>query len=154
MAAVAVAALGAAGAGATYLSGEISGLAAPARLPSLPASPALAIAPVAPPAAPPADAPADRQAAPVAAVATGEYLIAVGLFANRARADRLVDQLTQAGLPAAQRPFQLRTRPVQQVVLGPFASRPAAVADLQRLRALGGFDDANVIEPPLATAAP
>ncbi len=54
--------------------------------------------------------------------------------------------LTQAGLPAMQRPFQLRRQQVQQIVLGPFFSRADAVADLRRLQALGGYDDARVID--------
>ena len=76
---------------------------------------------------------------------TEEYLVAVGLFASRERADQLVDALTQAGLPAMQRPLQLRQREMQQIVLGPFFSRSDAVADLRRLQALGGYDDARVI---------
>ena len=80
-----------------------------------------------------------------AAAVAGDYLVAVGLFASRERADQLVDALTQAGLPAMQRPFQLRRQEMQQIVLGPFFSRSEAVAELQRLRALGGYDDARVI---------
>ena len=45
-----------------------------------------------------------------------------------------------------QRPFRLRQRDVQQIVLGPFFSRADAVADLRRLQALGGYDDASVID--------
>jgi cell division septation protein DedD len=80
------------------------------------------------------------------AVVSGDYLVAVGLFASAERADALVDQLTQAGLPAMQRPFRLRQREVQQIVLGPFFSRAEATADLRRLQALGGYDDARVAE--------
>ena len=68
------------------------------------------------------------------------------MFASRDRADQLVDALTQAGLPAMQRSFQLRRQQVQQIVLGPFFSRADAVADLRRLQALGGYDDASVID--------
>ena len=82
---------------------------------------------------------------PVAAVATGDYLVAVGLFADLNRADWLVQELTFAGLPASQRPFPFRGRDLQQVVLGPFASRSDAVAGLRRLQQLGGYDDANVM---------
>jgi type II secretory pathway predicted ATPase ExeA/cell division protein FtsN len=98
---------------------------------------------------PPAPVTASLPAASVgAAVApTGEYLVVVGLFARQERADQLVDTLTQAGLPAMQRPFQLRNQTVQQLVLGPFFSRADAVSDLARLKALGGYDDALVIEP-------
>ncbi len=111
-------------------------------------------APVLPtfPEAPVAETPAT--AAPVTEVpvtsdsvaVSANYLVAVGLFASPARADQLVDTLTQAGLPAMQRPFQMRRQEVQQIVLGPFFSRADADADLQRLKALGGYDDATVVD--------
>lgn len=82
---------------------------------------------------------------PASPEASGDYLVAVGLFADRDRADALVDRLTKAGLPAMQRPSRLGRRDVQQIVLGPFLSRGEAAADLQRLRALGGYDDARVL---------
>jgi len=88
------------------------------------------------------------------AVASGDYLVAVGLFASHERAGRLVETLTQAGLPAVQRPLQLRTQLLQQVVLGPFALRSDAVADLDRLRKLGGYDDANVIDTLTGPSVP
>ena len=81
-----------------------------------------------------------------AVVPSGDYLVVVGLFAQQARADQLVDTLTLAGLPAMQRPFQLRNQTVQQVVLGPFFNREDAAADLRRLKALGGYGDASVIQ--------
>lgn len=84
-------------------------------------------------------------AAPIAA-AGEEYLVSVGLFSARDRADQLLDTLTRAGLPALQRPFRLGNRDVQQIVLGPFFSRADAVAELRRLQALGGHDDARVID--------
>jgi len=80
-----------------------------------------------------------------AVAAAGGYLVSVGLFSSPVRADQLVEELTQTGLPAMQRPFRLRQRDVQQIVLGPFFSRADAVADLRRLQALGGYDDASVI---------
>ena len=83
--------------------------------------------------------------APAAATGAGEFLVAVGMFASTERADKLVDSLTQAGLPAMQRPVQLRRQQVQQIVLGPFFSRLEAAAGLQRLQALGGYDDARVV---------
>jgi type II secretory pathway predicted ATPase ExeA/cell division septation protein DedD len=90
-------------------------------------------------------APMENVARPVTASAQGDYFIAVGLFAARSRADELVESLTHAGLPAMQRPYQYRDREVQQIVLGPFFSDAEARADLQRLKALGGYDDARVI---------
>ncbi len=110
------------------------------------------------PATPPIDAPQPMVAPPPVEapqpMASGDYVVGVGLFASRERADRLVEALTQAGLPAAQRPFQLRNRPVQQVVLGPFAQRADAVAGLQRLRQLGGHADATIVDTAVAPSEP
>jgi cell division septation protein DedD len=75
------------------------------------------------------------------------------LFASRDRADELVETLTQAGLPAMQRDFQLRRQHVQQIVLGPYFSRDDAAIDLRRLQQLGGYGDATVIAGARATAA-
>ena len=76
---------------------------------------------------------------------TGEYLVAVALFTTSRRADQLVDALTAAGLPAMQRELQLQQRLMQQIVLGPYLSRSDAAADLRRLQAIGGYDDARVV---------
>ena len=100
----------------------------------------LALAPVV------SDATASDSVAAVSIADSGEYLVAVGLFSSRDRADQVVEALTQAGLPAMERPFQLRVREVQQIVIGPFFSRSDAVAALRRLQALGGYDDARVID--------
>ena len=67
---------------------------------------------------------------------------------------RNVRELTQAGLPAGQRLVQFRGQSLQQVVLGPFANRSDAVANMNRLRGLGGHDDARVIALPREPAAP
>ncbi|HEX6214216.1 MAG TPA: SPOR domain-containing protein, partial [Vicinamibacterales bacterium] len=72
--------------------------------------------------------------------------VSVGLFASRERAEQLLDVLAQAGLPAMVRPIQLRRQQVQQIALGPYFSRTDAIEDLRRLQALGGYDDANVID--------
>ena len=121
-------------------------LTVPPPLPAFPAPP-----PLAGPGTVPAVAPPIEASQPVA---SGDYFVAVGLFASRERADQLVQALTQAGLPAVHRPFQLRSRLVQQVVLGPFANRSDAVADLRRLRQLGGYDDANVVDTAREPSAP
>ena len=119
-------------------------------LPEAPAKPdtALASFQAAVPEGPAAEAPAtEAPPAEVVPVApSGSYLVSVGLFSSQERADQLVDTLTKAGLPAMQRPFLLRSREVQQIVLGPFFTRADAVADLRRLYALGGYADATVID--------
>jgi hypothetical protein len=124
----------------------------PSRLPNTPDAPALAVPGIALPDAPAAlassvsDAIASDSVATVSSADSGEYLVAVGLFSSRDRADQVVEALTQADLPAMERPFQLRVREVQQVVIGPFFSRSDAVAALRRLQALGGYEDARVID--------
>jgi cell division septation protein DedD len=135
--------------GASFVSGA---LAAP-ELPVLPEAPAIAVPAIElsdPPQteAPVAESPvveAPLAAASASATVPGEFLVAVGLFSSGERADQLVDALTQAGLPAMQRPVQLRRQQLHQIVLGPFFSRADAVAGLQRLQALGGYGDAKVI---------
>ena len=121
--------------------------------------PTLADPSIVPPAAPPtlANASIVPPAPPIEApqpVVSGDYFVAVGFIARPEHADQLVQELTQAGLPAVQRPFQLRSQRVQQVVLGPFVNRSDAVADLQRLRQLGGYDDANVFATLPQPSAP
>lgn len=153
IAVVAIAALNAVVVGISMVPGMMAGVTS-AELPALPAPPAPAVLTIAPPVAPASAppvthaTPAPPVAAPIEAAtppAPGDYLVVVGLFADRARADRLVAELAQAGLEARQRPFQLRSHSVQQVVLGPFANRSDADAQMQRLRQLGGPDDARVV---------
>ena len=74
-----------------------------------------------------------------------EYFVAVGLFSSPQRTDELVQSLTIATLPAMSRPYRLGQRELQQIVLGPFFSRADAASDLQRLKALGGHNDARII---------
>lgn len=82
---------------------------------------------------------------PPAAAARGEYFVGVGLYATRAYAARVVDTLTAAGLPAIHRPLEVRGEAFEQVVLGPFQTSDDATTGLQRLRQLGGHDDARVL---------
>jgi type II secretory pathway predicted ATPase ExeA len=128
------------------------GPASAPELPGVPEAPAAAAVPaIAPLETPVADTTPTLESAPPlepVSVAAAEFLVAVGLFSSTERADQLVDTLTNAGLPAMQRAFQLRQRPMQQIVLGPFPSRSDALADLRRLQALGGYDDARVISEP------
>ena len=146
IAAVCFAALSAVVVGASLVPGVLeNGMSSP-NLPALPAPPATAVLDIAPPALPAIE--------PIQAsrpTAAGDYLIVVGLFTDRAGADRLVAELAQAGLPAMQRPFQLRRQRVQQVVLGPFAKRSDVIENLRRLRQLGAHDDANVVVAPSGT---
>jgi cell division septation protein DedD len=129
----------------------------PGELPQTPDAPAPAVralvlpdaaadvAPITASAPEPAPAAPAEASAPAAAIASADYLVAVGVFASRERADQLADTLAGAGLPAMQRSLQRGARQLNQIVLGPFLSHAEAAADLQRLRALGGFDDARVV---------
>lgn len=128
--------------GASLLPGMLASVTAAPELPALPSAPAVVVLDLAPPASPIEPTQGSQRAA------AGDYLISVGLYADRSRADRLVEELTQAGLPAMQRPFQLRNQQLHQVVLGPFANRSDAVEKMHRLRQLGGYDDANVLGAP------
>ncbi len=116
----------------------------PASLPAPPAPLALAVPNTMVPPVPPLE--------PAPSVAAGDYLVSVGLYSSRARAERLVEELMQVGLPAVQRPLQLRTQLLQQVALGPFVTRADALTALERLRQLGGHDDASIVslDPPAA----
>lgn len=140
-------------AGALLLSNQ-----SPTELPAVAEAPVQAAPSIAPPKAPVTEAPVTEAppaevplATPVAV--SGDYLVAVGLFASRERAAQLVGALTQSGLPARQRPYQLRRQEVQQIVLGPFVNRDNAVADLRRLQALGGYDDARIIDSTRESSA-
>lgn len=143
IAAVGVASLSAVVLGASLLPGLLANVTASPDLPALPSPPAAAVPALVPPALPATEPTQASQ--PTAA---GDYLIVVGLFAERTGADRLVAELIQAGLPAMQRPFQLRNQRVQQVVLGPFTKRADVMENMRRLRQLGAHDDANVVVAP------
>jgi cell division septation protein DedD len=124
----------------------LESLTPPPSPPVLPAAPVLAVPGPMLREAPPMDAAlVDAPLTDASVGASADYLVAVGLFSNRERADQIVDALAQAGLPAMQRTIQLRRQNVQQIVLGPFFNRSEAGAALRRLQALGGYDDASVI---------
>lgn len=149
IAVVCVATLGAVVLGASRLPNMLTGSMTSPVLPALPAPPPLAVASLVSPEA-------ARMEAPIAPPQVGsvDYLVAVGLFASHERADQLEIELTQAGLPALQRPFRLRSQRLQQVVLGPFGSRFDAAEGLRALRLLGGYEDAAVIDAVLEPSEP
>ena len=115
-------------------------------MPQAPAAPAPALPAALLPAALPSDVATAASRAPIDPAESADWLVAVGLFSDRDRADRLVDVLTQAGLPAMERPLTVSGQQMQQIVLGPFFSRTDALADMLRLQQLGGYDDARVID--------
>ena len=74
---------------------------------------------------------------------SAQFLVNVGVFA-REPAEDLIDTLGDAGLPAVLR--RIRQTEMRQIVLGPFATRGAAIMALRRLQGLGGFADAAVFD--------
>lgn len=114
--------------------------------PMLPASsfPVLA-APEAEPAAvaaPPAPAPAPAKVvvapkAQVAAAAPQAHGINVGLFADRANADKAHARLVEAGFPAILQKVESPKGELTRVRVGPYASRSKADEAAARIRALG-----------------
>ncbi len=144
-------------AGSYLLNAQTEEAALPARAAAVDVAPAVVrdLEPSPPAPAPAAETPAAprtvsvapvTQAPPAIAAAEGNFFVAVGVFSTQQRSDDLVASLTTAGLPAMQRPHQFGQRQLQQVVLGPFSSRAGAAVDLQRLKALGGYNDARIIQ--------
>ena len=82
-----------------------------------------------PDAAPPP--PAD--AAPLAAVAAGDFAVSFGSYASAGDADKVIAALSAAGLPGYREAVALGDRQAQRVRIGPFADR--ATAESARLRA-------------------
>jgi cell division septation protein DedD len=120
-------------------------------LPPVPAPPSPDLRPIALPSVPepaPERAPAPA-AAPArdgsATQAAGDYLIAVGTFRSVEGANRMVDELGQVGHQVFRRAARAGESVLQQVLVGPFASRDAADHALGRIRELGGYDDARVV---------
>ncbi len=114
-------------------------------------APALATAPA--PDSPTVANPVPAATAPVAAVAVpterGSFAIVVASFSNRARADRLVDELTSAGYRASavERDWGPPRGRMVQVNIDGYASAIEVQRDLQRIRELpGGYSDARIVE--------
>jgi general secretion pathway protein A len=93
----------------------------------------------------------DGLAASAASGASGEsqdYVIQVASFESRARAERLVAELTNAGYRAREvevEPDLGRGRLVQ-VIVGGYSSAIEVERDLQRIRQLPGYSDARLLD--------
>jgi general secretion pathway protein A len=153
IAAIALIAFNAVVAAAAYVPAQLSGRVDLRDLPPLPMAPRLHLAPLA------ALLPAveGHEASPAAALASAQltpgadqYFVAVGAFSTRTRAQVLVDMLAQHGFAAFTRTLQLRTRALQQVLLGPFEAPVSALEELARLRAAGDYSDARIMALPPA----
>jgi cell division septation protein DedD len=92
----------------------------------------------------------DVDAAPAAtAPDDGNYTIVVASFANRERAQRLVEQLTNAGYRAhaVEHDWGPPRGRLLQVNVGSYASADEVQRDLQQIRDLpGGYRDARIVE--------
>src|SRR5579875_1128668 len=69
------------------------------------------------------------------AAATLAYTINLGVYADRANADRLIANARKQGFSASGAPETLHGKPVTRVRVGPFASRAAAEAARLKLKA-------------------
>ena len=72
-------------------------------------------------------------AAPLAAVAAGDFAVSFGSYASVGDADKVIAALASAGLPGYREAVTLGDRSAQRVRIGPFADR--ASAESARLRA-------------------
>ena len=80
--------------------------------------------------------------------APGAYAIQVASFSTRARADRLVEELTSAGYraQAVEKDWGLPRGRLVHVSVGAYTSVIDVQRDLQRIRELpGGFADARIV---------
>ena len=90
--------------------------------------------------------PATTAAATGAAAPGGIFAIDVALFNSNARAAQLVNEMAAARYRAYAREIDLGDRGrMFEVMVGPFLSRAEADADLARIRARPGFEDARVV---------
>jgi type II secretory pathway predicted ATPase ExeA/cell division septation protein DedD len=127
-----------------------SGQAAAPAIPGALVGPAVPAASV--PAAPTATAGAAAPTASGSAAAPSAarlFAVDVALFNSRSRADRLVSELTAAGFHAYQNDLDLGDRGhLREVLVGIYATREAAEADAVKIRAMPGYQDAQVIAGP------
>jgi general secretion pathway protein A len=131
--------------------------------PLLPPSPLAVSAPMETPVAastpeieptPPAEqtavaAPAVPAPPPAGATPRGAYAILVASFSTRARADRVVEELTTAGYraQAVEKDWGQPRGRLVHVSVGTYTSAADVQRDLQRIRDLpGGFADARIVE--------
>ena len=62
------------------------------------------------------------------------YLVYVGLFAQRSKADKLVRRIRDLGLPVFKQPINVKGKPVIRICVGLFLRRDDALRSLQRLQ--------------------
>jgi general secretion pathway protein A len=141
---VALVALNAVVAAASYVPAQLKAELRPTDLPPLPAPRPPALRPVVRPALAVAEA-AVATTASNSTASHQRYSIAVGLFTTNVRAERLVQTLAADGFSAFTREFDREGRTFRHVMIGPFDERPSAEKELQRLRAAGDYADAHIL---------
>ena len=111
---------------------------APATTPPVAEAPTPAAAPAkAAPATPPAPEPAKAAPAKAAPVPAGTYFVQLGVFVNRASADRLDRTLRRQGFTPIVKEVTASGKRMYRVRVGPEVDRAAANALLKRLSEAG-----------------
>ena len=75
------------------------------------------------------------------------FEVGVALFITFERASRLEAELIAAGYRSSVWAVELATGRMYEVRTGPYSTREAAITDVARIRARGGYTDARIIPP-------
>jgi general secretion pathway protein A len=142
---LALVALNAVVAGASYVPARLTPHLESADLPPAPAAPRLRLTPLRLPAGPEPESTDSTIAPPPLSADDAQYSVAVGAFSTTRRADLLLATLTEGGFHAFRVVLPNRGGVLHQVMVGPFAAESAAANELKRLQATGGYDDARVM---------
>ncbi len=121
----------------------------PPRPPDVPSQPENAMPVMAPAVAESLQSDGGAPGANAIPAAGGSYTILVASFANRARAERLVEELTSAGYRAraVERDWGPPRGRLVHVNVGGYASAMEVQRDFERIRELpGGYSDARIVE--------
>lgn len=111
-------------------------------LPPLPASRPMVVSPRL---AVPVSSEATTRAADEPAARSGEYVIRVASFHNELRATQLLEQLDAAGYRVYPVKFGLKEEGrIWQVVIGGYTALAEAESDLEKIRQMPGYGDANI----------
>lgn len=88
--------------------------------------------------------------APANAVAQGRFAVHLGVYADRAHADKLVATLKQHGYSAYDEPAEFQGKPVTRVRVGPYADRAAAETARLQIKQVEPRVPSSVIEAAAA----
>lgn len=93
-------------------------------------------------------------AAPLAAVAAGDFAVSFGSYASVGDADKVIAALASAGLPGYREAVTLGDRSAQRVRIGPFADRASAESARLRAGQVHSNVEAKVVALDAGNAAP